>query len=102
MLSVNINGNLSKLEDKTCLAYLNSFDVITLLEVKCSYVFSVPGFEVLRSRNCGMRGGVAVLVKVYLWPSVFDAQSLNDQVFRLVQTVIYVRCPYRRVLYSAS
>ena len=81
---MNIYGNLSKLESKSCLEYLNKFDVIVLLEVKCSYAFSVPGFEVLRSNNRGMRGGVAVLVKACLWPSVFDAQSRHDQVwFRL-------------------
>ena len=69
------------LEGKTCLTYLNGFDIIVLIEVKCSYAFSVAGFGVLRSSNRGMRGGVAVLVKNNLWRSVFDVQSLHDQVW---------------------
>ena len=61
--------------------YMNDFDIIVLVEVKCNYCFSVPGFEVLRSSNHGMRGGVAVLVKNNLWRFVFDVQSLKDQVW---------------------
>ena len=84
LLSININGNLSVLENSTCLSYMNEFDVIVLVELKCSYVFSVPGFTVMRSSDSGQRGGVGVLVKHRLAAGVFDVKLLNDQVwFRL-------------------
>ena len=84
LLSININGNLSALENASCLEYVNKFDVVVLIELKCSYVFSVPGFTVMRSDDRSQRGGVGVLVKHKLMPSVFDVQLLNDQVwFRL-------------------
>ena len=60
---------------------MNNFDIIVLIEIKCCYAFSVPGFEVLRSSNRALRGGVAVLVKGYLWPDVYEVQSLCDQVW---------------------
>ena len=60
---------------------MNNFDVIVLIEIKCCYAFSVPGFEVLRSSNRALRGGIAVLVKGYLWPDVYEVQSLCDQVW---------------------
>ena len=63
------------------MTYMLSFDIIALLELKCGYAFSVPGFSVLRSSNRGLRGGVAVLVRNWLWSSVFDVQSLHDQVW---------------------
>ena len=81
MLSVNINGNLSKLESKECLAYMIKFDVIALVEIKCSYVFSVPGFEVIRSAEPMTRGGVAVLIKHNLWSSVYCNQAAQGQVW---------------------
>ena len=60
---MNINGQLSRLENSECLAYMTNFDIIVLVEVKCSFAFSVPGFEIMRSAGRSARGGVAVLVK---------------------------------------
>ena len=84
LLSININGNLSIIENASCVAYINDFDIVALSELKSSYVFSVPGYTVLRSCDRGLRGGVGVLVKHKLMSSVFDVQLLSDQVwFRL-------------------
>ena len=84
MLSVNINGNLSGLEKSDCILLMNEFDIVVLIEIKCDYVFSVPGFVTVRSSNRQLRGGVALLVKNNLWRAVHDVQHLNDQIwFRL-------------------
>ena len=72
------------LEKESCLAYMSDFDIIVLIELKSSYVFSVPGYTVLKSSDRGLREGVGILVKHKLMSSVFDVQLLNDQVwFRL-------------------
>lgn len=60
---------------------MQRFDIVVLVELKSGYVFSVPGFEVLRSSNHELRGGVAVLVKCSLWTEVFNVQLLHDQVW---------------------
>ena len=55
-----------------------------LIELKCSYVLSVPGFNMIRSAEREMRGGVAVLVSNEIWHFVCDVDSRRDQVwFRL-------------------
>ena len=36
--------------------------MVVLIELKCRYVISVPGFNVLRSAGKEARGGVAVLI----------------------------------------
>ena len=84
MLSVNVNGNLSNLEKSDCISMMNEFDLVVLIEIKCDFVFSVPGFVMLRSSNHQLRGGVALLVRNNLWEDVHDVQLLDDQIwFRL-------------------
>ena len=80
-MSININGNVAALEKASCLTYMNKFDVVVLIELKCSYVFSVPSFTLLRSSDRDQRGGVGVLMKHKLMSNVFDVQLLNDQVW---------------------
>ena len=64
------------------------FDIIYLQEIKTSYPFSVAGFSCIRSKIIDaeeLRGGVAVLIKNYLFDSyVYDVNELKDQLwFRL-------------------
>ena len=84
VLSINVNGNLSNLEKSACISFMSNFDLIVLIEIKCAYAFSVPGFATIRSSNHQLRGGVALLVRNNLWGAVRDVQLLNDQIwFRL-------------------
>ena len=84
LLCLNINGGLSKLENKTVIEFLNQFDIVTLIELKSAYTFSVPGFATIRSKLVEgeeMRGGVAVLVKFALWQQVIAVTQLKDQIW---------------------
>ena len=67
LISVNINENISCLENIACIRFLQEFDVVVLIEIKCSYALSVPGFNVIRSAEREMRGGVAVLISNAIW-----------------------------------
>ena len=84
--SWNINGNVSKLENLT--AMLVEYDIIFLQEIKTAYPFSVTGFPCIRSLVIDgeeLRGGVAVLIKNYIYDKyLYDVNQLRDQVwFRL-------------------
>ena len=81
---MNINGNISCLENVECIRYIKNFDIVVLIELKCSYVFAVPGFNVIRSAERESRGAVAVLISSVLWRHVRDVDTRRDQVwFRL-------------------
>ena len=55
-----------------------------MIELKCRYVISVPGFNVLRSAGKEARGGVAILISNVIWHYVRDVDARGDQVwFRL-------------------
>ena len=84
IVSLNINGISSKLESYICVSLFSMYDIVFLSELKCDYVFAVPGFKCLRSRLIPgeeKRGGVAVLIKVNLWNYVYSVSSMKDQVW---------------------
>ena len=84
---MNINGLSSKIENLVIVELFLNYDIIFISELKCHYSFSLPGFTCIRSELIPgemNRGGVAVLFKDYLWPSVYDVTKEKDQVwFRL-------------------
>ena len=83
IISLNIHGVKSKLENPTCSSLFMNYDIVFLSEIKCTYPFSLPGFHCLRSEIvCGQEGrcGMAVLFKHATWNQVFDVQRLKDQV----------------------
>ena len=60
------------------------YDIIFLSELKCIYPFSIPGYHCTRSLvvpNEEKRGGVAILVKDYLWDELYDVKKLKDQIW---------------------
>ncbi len=67
ILSININGKLSKLQLQECVEFFNHFDIAILIELENTYTFSVPDFTASRSRGDEMMGGVAVLFKNQVW-----------------------------------
>ena len=80
----NINGLGGKLENHNVALFLSKFDVFAILELKTGYYFSLPGYQVIRSRpvngeNC--RGGVAVFVRNNFWPFVTAVKTFVDQVW---------------------
>ena len=84
LLSLNINGISSKLENRFVIDLFQQYDVIYLSELKCVYPFAVPGFKCIRSqvvKGEESRGGVAVLFKLDVWPYVYDVKCLHDQVW---------------------
>ena len=84
VLSLNINGQLYKLEWTTCIHYLNKFDIVCLNELKCEYPFCVAGFRCIRSKivtGDNKRGGVAVLVKETLWSYLYSVNAYRDQIW---------------------
>ena len=67
-----------------CISFMSNFDLVILIEIKCDYAFSVPGFATIKISNHQLRGGVALLVRNNLWGPVRDVQLWNDQIwFRL-------------------
>ena len=85
MISLNINGATSKLEERRCIELLTQYDIICLSEIKCDYPFSMPGYRCI-IRSCIIpgeekRGGVAVLFKECIWNSVHDIVTVKDQVW---------------------
>ena len=84
VLSLNINGQLYKLEWPTCIQYMNNFDIVCFNELKCEYPFSVAGFRCIRSKivtGDSKRGGVAVLVKDTLWCYLYSVNAYRDQIW---------------------
>ncbi len=90
LISLNINGISSKIENQTCVQLFQKYDIVCLSELKCIYPFSVPGFRVIRSKVVHgeeQRGGVAVMFKHEIWPYVYDIRVKHDQVwFKLEKT----------------
>ena len=81
MLSLNIHGNISELNKTEVIAFLQTFDIICLIELKCAYPFAFPGFTVIRSLETRNRGGVAVLIKNHLHNLTRDITRNADQVW---------------------
>ena len=87
--------NLSKLEDKICLAYLNSFDLIMLLEVKCSNAFSVAGFRLWRSRNVECEVG-----SLFWWRYTNGLEFLMFNRCMTIVSVVWTKCSSDRGVVS--
>ncbi len=71
LLSLNINGATSKIEDSVCINLFQQYDIVCLSELKTSYPFSVSGFMCVRSAVIPgeeLWGGVSVLFKLKIWP----------------------------------
>ena len=84
IVSININGSISKIESNTFMTFMNEFDIVCLNEIRTDYQFSAAGFKCIRSRVMpgeNTRGGVAVLFKNKLWDYVCDITCVKDQVW---------------------
>jgi hypothetical protein len=84
IISLNIHGATSKLEDIPCQDLFSRHDIIFLSELKHSYPIRLPGLKCIRSRiikGQENRGGVAVLFKHYIWQEVHNIDTLEDQVW---------------------
>jgi exonuclease III len=63
IISLNINGNVSKLENTDVFNLIKNYDIITLSEIKTNYPFTIPGYNTIRSGSYpgeDLRGGVAI------------------------------------------
>ena len=83
-MSLNLNGRISKLESSTCQSFLQNYDIIGLCEIKTAYAFSMTGYDAIRSsvvQGEELRGGVSVLIRSNLSPSVYGVRSSKDQVW---------------------
>jgi hypothetical protein len=84
LLSLNINGKPHTLESLDFKAIICDYDFVFLQEIKHIYVFSITGFQVLRSsiiKGEERRGGVAVLFSSRIWPFVYGTSTFQDQVW---------------------
>ena len=63
ILCLNVNGVTSKWEKESCLRLFSKYDIVCFSELKCNYVFTLPGFNCVRSRIIPgeeTRGGCSV------------------------------------------
>ena len=94
ILSLNIKGITSKIENVIFVNLFHQYDIIFLSELKCCYPFSIPGYVCIRSilvKGGEMRGGVAVLFRSHIWQFVYGIQQEYDQVwFRLKNTPNFI------------
>ena len=89
----NINGKVSKLEHCDVYSAFSPYDIVILTELKTEYKIDVPGYVTVRSAMIegeSARGGVLVLFRNYLWPSVNVRQVLKDQVWFQVHPLDFV------------
>ena len=79
----NINFVRNKLENENVLTWLHLHDIIVLVEIKISKLPHVAGFVPIMAKTLNpQRGGVAILVKSYLYPDLCHVDtSANDQVW---------------------
>ena len=86
IVSWNINGARTKLEQNNVYIFLSNFDIISINEVKSSLNISIPGYVPFKSKNvlgnASLRGGTVVMVRNYLANQVFNVDnSMLDQVW---------------------
>ena len=81
--SWNINDVRDKLENENILKWLHMHDVIVLSEIKTSKLPHVAGFIPVMAKTANSRrGGVALLVKRYLYTDLCHIDtSVNDQIW---------------------
>ena len=92
IISWNINGAKSKLENLNVYNFLSSFDIICLNEVKSSMYISFPGYVSYRSKHVSgapaLRGGTVVLIRNCLSSQVYNIDNnIIDQVWLQIQCV---------------
>ena len=92
IISWNINGAKSKLENMHVYNFLSNFDIISLNEVKSSMYISIPGYVSYKSKHvsgaAALRGGTVVFVKNYLSGQVYNFDNnILDQVWLQIQCV---------------
>ena len=70
IISWNINGARTKLEQNNVYKFLSNYDLISLNEVKSSLDISIPGYVSYKSKNvlgnASLRGGTVVMVRNHL------------------------------------
>ena len=66
VISWNINGARTKLEQNNVYNFLSNYDIISLNEVKSSLDISIPGYVSYKSKsvlgNASLRGGTVVTI----------------------------------------
>ena len=92
IISWNINGARTKLENLNVYNFLSCYDLISLNEVKTGQNISIPGFVSYRSKllrgEASHRGGTIVLVKNYLSRQVYSVDTnMTDQVWLKIRCV---------------
>ena len=83
----------NKLESDIVLQWLHSHDIVVLGEIKTAKLPHIPGFipKISKSAN-SKRGGLAVLVKAYLYPDVYNIDdSVNEQLWFSLHSVPGIR-----------
>ena len=92
IISWNINGAKSKLENMHVYNFLSNFDIISLNEVKSSMYISIPGYVSYKSKHvsgaAALRGGTVVFVRNYLSSQIYNFDNnIVDQVWLQIQCV---------------
>ena len=92
IVSWNINGAKSKLENINVYTFLSSYDIVCLNEVKTSMHISFPGYVSFKSKHVtgasSLRGGTVVFVKNYLSRQIYNLDNnVIDQVWFQIQCV---------------
>ena len=86
IISWNIKGARTKLEQNNVYKFLSNYDLISLNEVKSSLDISIPGYVSYKSKNvlgnASLRGGTVVMVRNHLASQVYNIDnSTIDQVW---------------------
>ena len=81
--SWNVNDVRNKLENENILKWLHAHEVVVLSEIKTSKLPHVAGFIPVMAKTANpRRGGVALLVKSFLYPDLCHIDtSVNDQIW---------------------
>ena len=92
-MSLNIAGVSSKVESLHFFKLVKEVDVLFLSEIKCVYPFTVQGFRCIRSSVISgeeAHGGVAVLVRHYLWNDVCSVQKYKDLISFMLRGLCFI------------
>ena len=75
------------------MAWLHQHDLVVIGETKAAKLPHIPGFvPTLAKSTNSTRGGVALLVKSYLFPDVYNVdKSINDQLWFSLTSIPGVR-----------
>ena len=89
----NINTIRNKLENDTVLQWIHQNDIVVLGEIKVAKLPHIPGFVPIIAKTVNTRrGGLAVLIKNYLYPDVYHIdRTVNDQIWFSLSSAPQVR-----------